>query len=356
MDAIGNLRSLLGTGNQPRRVLIGSHLDSVPNAGRYDGVLGVAIALAIANAIHDVDLPFDLEIVGFSEEEGVRFRKPFLGSMALAGRFDRDLLQLRDPNGTTLRSAIEEFGLDPMSLASAQADPRSIAYFEFHIEQGPVLDAAGESIAVVSAIAGQSRLEIVFTGEANHAGTTPMELRRDALAGASEWLVHVELRARSIAGLVATAGRMEVSPGAGNVIPGRVVVSLDVRHASDRTRIKAVDDFCSLATQVASRRGLQVSVTEQLNQSAVSMDSNLIRCTEEAILQVGGKPRRMVSGAGHDAMIVAERIPSAMIFIRSIRGISHHPDEAVHVDDVEKAIRAGWFLMAGLANKERRLA
>lgn len=348
VDSIGNLRGLLGTGARPR-LLIGSHLDTVPNAGAYDGVLGVCIALAIIEELPNRDLPFDIEVLAFSEEEGVRFRAPFLGSLAAIGRFDSRLFHLLDSNGVTLRDAILQFGLDPAHIEHARIDRRSFAFLEFHIEQGPVLDMADESIAVVSAIAGQSRFELTFTGRANHAGTTPMHTRRDALAAAAEWITTVEQHARSIPELVATVGALQVSPNAGNVIPGEVRATLDVRHSSDEIRIAAVETMRREAQRIAARRNLNVYFEEQLNQNAVALDEHLVSLIEQAIRHIGETPRRIVSGAGHDSMIMAEQVPTAMIFIRSVEGISHHPDESVRVEDVEKAIRAGVVLLTDLA-------
>lgn len=349
VDAIGNLRGLFGTGERTR-LLIGSHLDTVPSAGAYDGTLGVCLALAIIEALKGVALPVDVEVLGFSEEEGVRFRVPFLGSLAAVGRFDPALLDLRDSNGCTVREAIRAFGLDPTQIPDACVDSRAFAYLEFHIEQGPVLDTAGESIAAVKAIAGQSRLEVVFRGRANHAGTTPMHLRRDALSGAAEWITRVEQLARSVDGLVATVGTLHVLPGADNVIPGEVRASLDVRHQHDETRLSAVRAMCAGAKEIASKRGLEAGVEERVNQNAVLMDNGLVSLTERAIRRIGETPRRMVSGAGHDAMIMAEKLPSAMVFVRSIGGISHHPDEAVRPEDVEKAIRLGVAMLTELAS------
>ncbi len=352
VDAVGNVRGLSGSGERPR-LLIGSHLDTVPRAGAYDGILGVCIGLAIVDALRDTALPFDIEILGFSEEEGVRFRKPFLGSLTAIGRFDPTLLELSDIDGCTLRQAIEQFGLDPARIADARVDDRAFAYLEFHIEQGPVLDVAEASLAAVEAIAGQSRLEIVFAGQANHAGTTPMKLRRDALAGAAEWITAVEQYATGVEGLVATVGTLQVSPGAGNVIPGEVRASLDVRHRQDQTRVSAVENLCREGARVALPRGLSFNFQERLNQSAVKMDPHLVRLAEQALEQIGEVPRRMVSGAGHDAMIMAEKLPSIMIFVRTIGGISHHPDESVHQQDVEKAIRIGVAMLTNLAELKK---
>ncbi|HEX3683429.1 MAG TPA: allantoate amidohydrolase [Bryobacteraceae bacterium] len=353
IDAIGNLRGLHGIGHRPR-LLIGSHLDTVPEAGAYDGILGVCIALALIEATKASALPFDIEVLGFSEEEGVRFRAPFLGSLAAAGRFNPKLLDLEDSTGCTMRDAITRFGLDPARIEDARIDDRAFAFLEFHIEQGPVLDSAGESIAAVSAIAGQSRWEAIFSGRANHAGTTPMHARRDALTGAAEWITAVEQHARSVDGLVATVGALKVSPGAGNVIPGEVRASLDVRNSCDHTRLAAVRTIRTEAERIAAGRDLHACFEERLNQNAVPMDEHLVGLIEQAMHRIGETPRRMVSGAGHDAMIMAEKVPSAMIFLRSPGGISHHPGEAVRAEDVEKAIRAGTAMLTDLANEPSR--
>lgn len=348
VDAAGNLRGLCGTGARPR-FLTGSHLDTVPCAGAYDGVLGVCISLAVIEALQTVGLPFDIELFGFSEEEGVRFRMPFLGSLAAIGRLDSKLFDLPDSTGCTVHQAIRNFGLDPALIEDARIDDRAFAFLEFHIEQGPVLEAAGESIAAVSAIAGQSRLEVVFSGRANHAGTTPMDFRRDALTGAAEWITGVEQHARSINGLVATVGDLEVSPGAGNVIPGQVRASLDVRHSCDQTRTAAVQELCAQAGQIAVRRNLELSLDQRASQNAVRMDEHLVSLIERAMCRIGETPRRIISGAGHDAMIMAEKVPAAMIFVRSVGGVSHHSAESVRLEDVEKAIRAGVAMLADLA-------
>ena len=353
VDPVGNVRGLHGRGESRPRLLLGSHLDTVPVAGAYDGVLGVSIALAIVEAVKNGPLPFDIEILGFSEEEGVRFRVPFLGSLAAVGRFDPKLFDLQDASGCSLADAIRAFGLNPAQMHLARIDQKAFAYLEFHIEQGPMLDRAGESIAAVSAIAGQSRLEMTFRGQANHAGTTPMELRCDALAGAAEWINQVERHARSAQGLVATVGKVEVLPGAGNVIPGEVRASLDVRHWQDETRIAAARMLCASAEKIASRRGLQFSFEERMSQNAVLMDPDLVSKIERAMRRIGEVPRRMVSGAGHDAMIMAGKVPSAMVFLRSIGGISHHPDEAVRLEDVQKAIRVGVAVVTELATEMR---
>ena len=238
-----------------------------------------------------------------------------------------------------MAAAIRKFGLDPSRIAE---DPiTGGAYLELHIEQGPVLESLGFPLGVVETIVGQSRLEIRFGGQANHAGTTPMHLRRDALAGAAEWMGAVERQARSVPDLVATVGRIEAKPGASNVIPGEVTVGLDVRHPSDHVRHQAVDKLLACASQITDRRELTISSQVRLDQPSVAMDEGLMARLARAVEGCGYPVHRMHSGAGHDAMIVARRIPAAMLFLRSPGGISHHPDESVLVEDVAAALATG---------------
>lgn len=350
IDAAGNLRALYPANDSPSpRLLIGSHLDTVPDAGAFDGILGVVLAVALLEALDKRQLPYAIEVVGFSEEEGVRFGVPFIGSRALVGRLDDSLLAARDANGTTVRSAIEQFGLNPAELAAASLAENVCGYLEFHIEQGPVLDNLSLPLAVVDAIAGQSRLEFTFLGRSNHAGTTPMNLRFDAMTGAAEWITLVERTAIDTPGLVATVASVRTMPGATNVIAGEARLTLDVRHHLDAVRKRAVDDLVLRADRIAKRRGLAVCSTEHMNQPAVAMDSLLSREIEDAIRKTGCAPHRMASGAGHDAMILAEKVPAAMIFLRTPGGISHDPSESVAVDDVTKAIECGLHLLLQLA-------
>lgn len=335
VDAAGNLRGVLA-GRSPRRLIIGSHLDTVPRAGAFDGILGVAMGVVLAEAMASRALPFGLEVIGFSEEEGVRFGTPFLGSRALAGTFDEALLSKQDANGCTVREAIAAFGLDASAMSDARWSGDAVGYLEVHIEQGPVLESLGQPLGVVEAIAGQSRYLLCWEGKANHAGTTPMHLRSDALAAAARWVVLVEDTARRTPGLVATVGQMDVEPNAGNVVPGRVRTSLDVRHASDAVRVAAREELLGEARRIAEANRVQLSWTMRLEQPAVAMDENLTGLLARA---VPGAPR-LVSGAGHDAMIVAHRMPVAMLFVRSPGGISHHPDETVWEEDVEAAYQA----------------
>lgn len=346
IDHAGNLRgtypSALPTG---MRLLIGSHLDTVPHAGAFDGILGVVLGLALIERLGGRRLPFAIEVIGFSEEEGVRFGVPFIGSRALIGEIDAELLE-------RIGDAILAFGLDPSRIGEAQAGD-ALGYIEFHIEQGPVLESLDLALGVVEAVAGQSRVDVQFEGKANHAGTTPMNLRQDALAGAAQWISAVESEARAVQGAVATVGRLNVLPGAGNVIPGSVSASLDVRHTDDNVRRDLVSRLFQCAQEISSSRCLKVSWNERLDQAAVTMDPTLTGMLERAVTGAGHPVHRMPSGAGHDAMIVARRMPVAMLFLRSPGGVSHHPDETVLPPDVVAALDVG---MRFLEELERRYA
>jgi allantoate deiminase len=333
---------------------VGSHIDTVPDAGAFDGVLGVVLGLQLVAEAQANTLPLAIEVIAFSEEEGVRFGVPFLGSRAVAGRFDPALLELRDTEGISVEEAIRRFGLDPAELDDAQVWEDALGYLEIHIEQGPVLEAENLPLGVVTGIVGQSRYEVTFTGKANHAGTTPMRLRGDALAGAAEWVLAVETLALSHAegaGLVATVGRLQVEPNAGNVVPGRVRVSLDVRSELNSVRQSAVDELLRLAQAIASRRGLGYDGVEKMSQPAAAMDEQWTAMLAESVCAAGFTERRMPSGAGHDAMVMATRLPSAMLFLRSPGGISHHPAESVLQPDVEAALLACDLFLRRIAAK-----
>jgi allantoate deiminase len=334
-DHAGNLRGFYSSA-QPAspRFFIGSHLDTVPRAGAFDGVLGVILGMALVEALDGRRLPFALEVIGFSDEEGVRLGVPFIGSRALIGDVDDGLLGRAG-------DAIRAFGLDPSRVNEARAGDDAMGFLEFHIEQGPVLDSLGVPLGIVKAISGQSRLDVVFEGKANHAGTTPMSLRRDALAAAAEWIGAVEREARAVDGAVATVGRVDVTPGAGNVIPGAARASLDARHASDAARHDMMGRLLRCAEQIASARCLGVSFEHHLDQAAVAMDAALVQSLESAVAAAGFPVHTMASGAGHDAMIVARRMPASMLFVRSPGGISHNPDESVRTEDVAAALAVG---------------
>jgi allantoate deiminase len=349
IDAVGNLRGLWpGLASTSPRLLIGSHLDTVPNAGAFDGILGVVLGVAVVEELHSQHLPFAIEIIGFSEEEGVRFSKPFLGSLAVAGKLDANTLACTDRNGISVREAIQAYGLDPAQLAAAALPDDTFAYLELHIEQGPVLESEDRSLGIVEALVGQTRMQLIFTGQANHAGTTPMHLRHDAMAAAADWIVALEDYGAKHDGVVATVGKVETLPGAGNVIAGQVTASLDVRHASDAIRKAAAVIIVQQAEAAAAKRGVQVTAYAQLEQPAVPLNPHLTALLHKAAAQAGFPSRTMTSGAGHDAMILAPLIPSTMLFLRSPGGLSHHPDEAVLPQDVEAALATAMEFLAQL--------
>jgi allantoate deiminase len=350
-DAAGNLRGRYA-GTTGTCLMIGSHLDTVPNSGAFDGMLGVMLGLALVEALDGEQLPFSIELAGFSEEEGVRYHFPFIGSRALVGRLDPELLTLKDDDGISLAAALTSFGLDPRKIPSCRVSEDVAGFLEFHIEQGILLESEDLSLGVVQAIAGQNRAEIIFTGRPSHAGTTPMRLRNDAVAGAAEWVCEVERLALNTGGLVATVGDLRTHPGAGNIVAGQLRASLDVRHADDGVRQRAVQSLLAKAEAIASRRGLTVASSMLMDQPAVAMDRAMCTMASEAIRGLGMTPLSMVSGAGHDAMIMAERVPATMIFLRSPGGVSHHPEESVRPQDVENALAAGLALLRHISKEQ----
>jgi allantoate deiminase len=346
-DAIGNIvgryggvGEAAGGGADDATLLMGSHLDTVRGAGRYDGMLGVLVAIASVQRLHDVGrtLPFAIEVMGFADEEGVRYGTAYLGSGVVAGRFDPAHLDRRDADGVSMVDAIRAFG-DVEGLAAARRDPADLlGYYEVHIEQGPVLEAAGLPVGVVSAIAGQTRARVTFEGVAGHAGTVPMRLRRDALCAAAEWIVAVEADAGGEAALVATVGELLAEPGASNVIPGRAVLSLDLRHGDDATREAARDRLRERAAAIGATRGVDVEWSVVQETSAVACASGLTDLLSEAVAGAGHRVERLPSGAGHDAAVMAAIAPVAMLFVRCKGGISHNPAEAVELADVAAAV------------------
>jgi allantoate deiminase len=350
VDAAGNIRGLhAAASGTARRLYIGSHLDTVPHAGAFDGVLGVVMGIALVGSLGGRRLPFGIEVVGFSEEEGVRFGLPFIGSRAMAGDVDTALLATTDASGTSIAEAIGHFGLDASRMADARVASNPLGYLEFHIEQGPVLETRRQPVAIVDRIVGRTYADVTFVGSAGHAGTTPMDARRDALTGAAEWVGCVEAHARRTAGLVATIGRIDAAPGAANVIAGECRVTLDVRHADDAARTLTVGRLQSAADDIAARRGLTVEWSVRFDHAAVAMDPALVARLTRAVERAGVTPHVMSSGAGHDAMILAPLMPAAMLFIRTPGGLSHHPDEAVMEGDVAVALAAGANVLDELA-------
>jgi allantoate deiminase len=334
-DNIGNLRGRVGPADGPT-LLMGSHLDSVRGAGRYDGPLGVVIAIAAAQRVR---VPYALEVLAFADEEGLRYGTTYLGSRAVAGTLDTAALKLVDRDGVSMADAITSFGGDPSAIAQdAWRGGPLLGYFEPHIEQGPVLEARRLPVGVVSAIAGQNRYALNFKGEAGHAGTVPMNGRRDALAAASEFVLATEAEGRAQPGLVATVGQMDVRPGAANVIPDDVDLSLDVRHAEDGVRLQSCGRLLERAQDIAVQRNVAVKVLPMTEHAAVRCSSELFASLEAAITQSGHEAISLTSGAGHDGVVMASLTEIAMLFVRCKGGVSHSPAEAVAVEDVAVAL------------------
>jgi len=350
MDAAATMHGFRAAGREgprkPKRLLIGSHIDTVVDAGKYDGNLGVVAAVIAAEElrVRGIALPFELEVLAFGDEEGVRYPKTMISSSTIAGSVEANVLDMTDAQGMTMRAALAEFGADSSHL-TAEAYHRAdvVGYLEVHIEQGPVLDQAGEALAVVSAIAGQTRFRASVRGEAGHAGTVPMAIRHDALAGAAEVISLIEAVGRrgAKASLVATVGEIRVSPGASNVIPGAAEFSIDVRAADDATRIAAAAEIRQGARQIALRRGLIFGM-ETVHEKAVAVAApRLKRPIASAIADVTGKaPRELMSGAGHDGQTMIRLTDIGMIFVRCRAGISHNPLEFVSAADMGLAVEA----------------
>ena len=320
-------------------LLIGSHLDSVRDGGRYDGPLGILLGVEAVAALHGAGrrLPFPIEVIAFGDEEGSRFPAAMLTSRAVAGSLDADALEVADATGTRLAEA----GIDVAKFRSAARNPGEVmAYLEAHIEQGPVLEAEGLAVGTVTGIASQLRCAVTVTGVAGHAGTTTMTLRRDALAGAAEMVVAIEAIALDAASdLVATVGRIEALPGAANVVPGEVRFTLDVRSGDPAGRDRAADAMLDRIAAIARARTLAVAIARVHDLPACPCDPVLMDVMDAAAADAGQPVRRLVSGAGHDAMVMAGLCPIAMLFIRCRDGISHHPAEHVDPADAEIALR-----------------
>jgi allantoate deiminase len=339
-DNVGNLRGRFeGTGDAT--LLLGSHLDSVRNAGKYDGPLGVIVAIAAVQRLHDSRsrLPFAIEVLAFADEEGLRFGSTYLGSRAVAGALDSADLDRTDRAGITMREAVRAFGGDPDRIDDDrwQAGP-PLGYLEVHIEQGPVLEARGLPVGVVSAISGQDRYTLAFEGEAGHAGTVPMERRRDALVAAAVFVQAVEGYAAGTLGLVATVGQLAVRPGAANVIPGEVTLSLDVRHADDAQRLLASQNLLDIASQIGKHRNIALTVRRDSESATVPCAPPLVSSLSRAVQELGHPVLEVASGAGHDAVAISALTDVGMLFVRCKGGVSHNPAESVTTEDVAVAI------------------
>jgi len=343
LDAVGTLIGRYeGAVADAPALLIGSHIDTVRHAGKYDGTLGVLAALTAVEALSLAGerLTFAIEVIAFGDEEGVRFPSTLRGSRALAGTLDAVALDERDTSGISVRDALRDFGADPDRLAEA-AIPRGavLGFIEAHIEQGPVLERMGQSVGVVTAINGARRLSVRVQGTAGHAGTTPMNMRRDSLAAAAEMILSVERIAGETRDVVATVGVIEARPGAVNVIPGETRFTIDARAPDDAARDAVVDGIRTAIEGIAARRGLAVQVSQTHAAPATTCDAKLMAELDGAARAAGFAPVHLPSGAGHDAMAMATLCPVAMLFVRCAGGISHHPAEAISLADTDATVR-----------------
>jgi allantoate deiminase len=342
-DALGTVRGHWA-GDGKKRLLIGSHIDTVVESGMFDGPLGVIAGILAAEHFAKAKrrLPFGIDVLAFGDEEGVRFPATLASSMACAGQFDVERLQMIDREGTTLREAIVQFGHKIADIpAAAYRRDEAAAYVEVHIEQGPVLEVRNQPLGVVTAIAGQTYLNVELLGEAGHAGTVPMMLRRDALAGSAEVILLAERLARETDGeVVATVGHLRIPAAAANVIAGNVALIVDIRSGSDDARLKLVETFKAEIRALADRRHLGLMITETRNVATTPCDPALQDALSAAISATGGEPIKLASGAGHDGTAMAKLCPIAMMFVRCRGGVSHNPAEYASPADMGLAVAA----------------
>ncbi len=355
IDAVGNLVGVYhGSDSSSKRLLTGSHYDTVRNAGRYDGRLGILVPMACVESLHRAGrrLPFAIEVIGFAEEEGQRYKATFLGSRAVIGRFDFDWLDQTDADGITMRDAmlLAKLPATREAIATLERDPsRYFGFVEVHIEQGPVLNALGLPLGIVTSINGSVRYACEVIGVASHAGTTPMDSRRDAVNAFAELALHLERRAASVPELVGTIGMLEVPGGSTNVVPGRCRFSLDIRSTTDAVRDACVQDVLDELAAICARRGLSYRAEETMRVPACASACEWQSRWEAAVLGLGLPIHRMPSGAGHDAMKLHEAMPQAMLFVRGENGgISHNPLESSTADDIQLAVEAFEALLGRL--------
>lgn len=341
-DNIGNVRGRLISGNENAKTfIIASHIDSVVNAGKFDGPLGIIMGLDLIEnlAKNKVSLPFSFELIAFCDEEGIRFHTTYLGSKSVAGSFDPSLLTATDRDGITLEQVISKLGGDTNLLtADALLEESLLGYFEIHIEQGPVLYKAQIPVAVVAAIAGQKRVELVFTGAAGHAGTVPMNMRRDALSCAAECISAIEdFAVDHTASIVATVGKLDIANAASNVVPGRVKCSLDIRSADEVRLAFACNALQNILREICEDRTITFQWNLIQESAPVTCDATLNNLLKQSIKAAGYEPVELVSGAGHDAVPLSAVCPVSMLFVRCYKGISHNPLEAVEIKDIAAA-------------------
>ena len=344
VDAAGNvIGRYQATKLDAPTLIIGSHQDTVRQGGKYDGAYGIVAPISCIGALNDegVRFPFAIEVIAFCDEEGVRFNTTLLGSRAIAGTFDMDGLENTDANGVTMSKALKEFGTNPTEIPNLARDPNSVLGFvEIHIEQGPILEEEGLALGVVTAIAGGTRLSAQITGLAGHAGTVPMDRRRDALTAAAEAILAVESYCSKVPGLVGTVGRISATPGAVNVIPGDAAFTIDIRAGDDDLRRKAVNDIKVEITGLCVRRGVEIEMGTIHESDGCQCAPWLMDQLDAAVTTSGHPQKRLMSGAGHDGMAMEHITDIGMLFIRCEGGISHHPAEAISVADADAGAQA----------------
>ena len=342
LDALGNLIGKPPTDDPLRPVLlIGSHLDTVVNAGKFDGMLGVLLGLGVVEMIKESGktLPFDIHVIAFSEEEGVRYRLPFIGSSGIVGKFHPADFDRVDGEGVSMRDALINFGCSPDDYRNVSYRKRNvIGFIETHLEQAVRLQESDRPVAAVSAIAGQTRASIALEGMSGHAGTVPHDRRCDALAAAAKLILDIEELGQTTDGLFATVGRIHSLPNLSNVISNHTELSLDLRHAQNDIRKKALKTIQLMIMELKRTRGVAGRITSQRHSPAVPMDAKLTQYLQSAITADGGPETQLVSGAGHDAMVIAAMAPTSMLFVRCRDGISHHPDEYVSPQDIAASL------------------
>ena len=356
IDAVGNVVGVYhGTDRSAKRLLTGSHYDTVRNGGKYDGRLGILVPMACVRQLHRAGkrLPFDFEVVGFAEEEGQRYKAVFLGSGALTGHFDHGWLEQKDADGITMREAMEHAGLCVADIPKLQRDPsRYQGFVEVHIEQGPVLNEIDLPLGIVTSINGNARFVGEMIGMASHAGTTPMDRRRDAATATAELALYLEKRGASVPDLVATMGMLEVPNGSINVVPGRCRFSLDIRATTNEVRDACIADVRAELARICERRGLHFKLEETVRAAAAPSAAAWQQRWERAVQSLGLPLFHMPSGAGHDAMKLHEIMPQAMLFQRGLNaGISHNPLESITNHDTELCVRAFQNLLDQLAHE-----
>ncbi|URI09158.1 2-oxo-4-hydroxy-4-carboxy-5-ureidoimidazoline decarboxylase [Aquincola tertiaricarbonis] len=356
IDAVGNVVGVYhGSDPSARRLLTGSHYDTVRNGGKYDGRLGILVPMACVRELHRAGrrLPYGLEVIGFAEEEGQRYKATFLGSGAVIGQFDGRWLDQQDADGVTMRQAMADAGLDPADIPLLRRDPAGyLGFVEVHIEQGPVLNELGLPLGVVTSINGSVRYLCEITGMASHAGTTPMNRRRDAAAATAEVILYLERRAGSVPDLVGTVGMLQVPAGSINVVPGRCLFSLDIRATTNEVRDECAADVLAEINAICERRGVAFKAEETMRAAAAPSDAAWQQRWERAVEALSLPVFRMPSGAGHDAMKLHEVMPQAMLFLRGLNaGISHNPLESITNDDTELCVQAFQRLLDQLATE-----